>query len=61
MSHCVTISRPPIASVVQERHDRVRGKGAQTSLKNIQAPMRQESKAERAEREKRVQAVCREF
>lgn len=52
---------PTAASVVQERHDRVRGKGTQTSLKSIQAPARQESKAERVEREKRLRAVRRGF
>lgn len=52
---------PTTASVVQERHNRVRGKDTQTSLKSIQAPMRHESKSERAEHEKRLRAVRRGF
>ncbi|KAG0087092.1 hypothetical protein BGZ93_008753 [Podila epicladia] len=52
---------PTAASVIQERHKRVRGKGTQTSLKAIQALMRLETPAEQEEREIRLQAVRRGF
>lgn len=53
--------QPTSASVIGERHKRVRGKGTQTSLKAIQAPMRLEMPAEQKEREARLRAVRRGF
>ncbi|KAG0034258.1 hypothetical protein BGZ81_005605 [Podila clonocystis] len=52
--------QPTSASVIRERYERVRGKGTQTTLKTIQAPMR-ESRVERNEREMRLRAVRRGF
>ncbi|KAG0337992.1 hypothetical protein BG000_004698 [Podila horticola] len=50
-------SIPMEKAVVQERYERVRGKGTKTSLKKIQVPMRNETPSEQKERERRLQRV----
>ncbi|KAG0346285.1 hypothetical protein BG004_001993 [Podila humilis] len=47
----------PLNAVAQDRHDRVRGKGARTGLKQIQFDFPMESKEEREEREQRLNQV----
>ncbi|KAG0376110.1 hypothetical protein BGX24_008258 [Mortierella sp. AD032] len=48
---------PELTGSAKERYERVRGKGARTSLKNIQFQFAQETEKDRLERETRLKAV----
>ncbi|KAG0263207.1 hypothetical protein BGZ95_003859 [Linnemannia exigua] len=48
---------PELTGSAKERYERVRGKGASTSLKNIQFQFAQETEKDRLERETRLKAV----